>query len=69
MMKKIFVLLLVAFAATAQSNFEKKTFETKDGQVLPYQILLPKDYKPGKNILWLLSCMVQGSVGRIMRPN
>jgi len=48
MMKKILVLLFIAFAATAQSNFEKKTFETKDGQVLPYQILLPKDYKPGK---------------------
>jgi len=47
-MKKILVLLLFAFVAQAQSSFEKKSFETKEGQVLPYQILLPKDFKPGK---------------------
>lgn len=47
-MKKLLVLLLLAFVGNAQSTFEKKTFETKEGQVLPYQILLPKDYKPGK---------------------
>ena len=47
-MKKLLVLLLLAFASHAQSAFEKKSFETKEGQVLPYQILLPKDYKPGK---------------------
>ena len=48
MMKKIILLLLIAFAANAQNNFEKKTFETKEGQILPYRILLPKDYKAGK---------------------
>jgi predicted peptidase len=47
-MKKLLILLLLAFAGHAQISFEKKSFETKQGQVLPYQILLPKDYKPGK---------------------
>ena len=47
-MKKLLILLLLAFVGRAQSNFEKKTFETKEGQVLPYQILLPQDYNPSK---------------------
>jgi predicted peptidase len=47
-MKKLLILLLLAFVGNAQSNFEKKTFETKEGQVLPYQILLPQDYNPSK---------------------
>jgi predicted peptidase len=47
-MKKLLILLLLAFAGHAQISFEKKTFQTKEGQVLPYQILLPKDFKPGK---------------------
>ncbi|MEY4986276.1 MAG: hypothetical protein RL567_55 [Bacteroidota bacterium] len=46
-MKKLLILLLLAFVSKAQ-NFEKKTFETKEGQVLPYQILLPNDYNPSK---------------------
>jgi predicted peptidase len=46
-MKKLLILLLLAFVGKAQ-NFEKKTFETKEGHVLPYQILLPKDYNPSK---------------------
>jgi predicted peptidase len=46
-MKKLLILLLLAFVGNAQ-NFEKKTFETKEGQVLPYQILLPNDYNPSK---------------------
>jgi len=46
-MKKLLILLLLAFVVKAQ-NFEKKIFETKVGQVLPYQILLPKDYNPSK---------------------
>jgi len=46
MTKYLFLFILFAFVANGQ--FEKKNFEVSAGQVLPYQIMYPKDYKPGK---------------------
>jgi predicted peptidase len=43
-----YLLLFIVFAFVANGQFEKKSFQVSDGKVLPYQIMYPKDYKPGK---------------------
>ena len=43
-----YLLLFIVFAFAANGQFEKKSFQVSDGKVLPYQIMYPKDYKPGK---------------------
>jgi len=43
-----YVFLFIAFTFVANGQFEKKSFMSVDGKALPYQILYPKDYKPGK---------------------
>jgi predicted peptidase len=46
MIKYIFI--FIAFTFVANGQFEKNSFMVAEGKVLPYQILYPKDYKPGK---------------------
>jgi predicted peptidase len=43
-----YVFLFIAFTFVANGQFEKNSFMVAEGKVLPYQILYPKDYKPGK---------------------
>ncbi len=43
-----YILLFIAFSFVANGQFEKKSFMTADGKALPYQIMYPKAYKPGK---------------------
>lgn len=43
-----YIILFIAFSFVANGQFEKKSFMGPDGKALPYQILYPKDYKPGK---------------------
>lgn len=43
-----YLLLFIVFAFVANGQFEKKSFQVSDGKVLPFQIMYPKDYKPGK---------------------
>lgn len=43
-----YIVLFIAFSFVASGQFEKKRFMGVDGKALPYQILYPKDYKPGK---------------------
>lgn len=43
-----YLFLFIAFAFVANGQFEKKSFMVADDKVLPYQIMYPKDYKPGK---------------------
>jgi predicted peptidase len=43
-----YLFLFIAFTFVANGQFEKKSFMAADGKALPYQIMYPKDYKPGK---------------------
>lgn len=43
-----YLFLFIAFTFVANGQFEKNSFMAADGKALPYQIMFPKDYKPGK---------------------